>query len=288
MHPTSRPATRDDLAALLELQRRWDTHWFGAPEHDLAEVSEALEQANPLEERSRLLVADMRLLAACWHSDSGDTTLLVDPASDASAAYDDLLPWLRSAGAGQVEALDRDTVLQQALVRHGWDYRLSSYELIRPVADWALAAPAWPADVQVRSLEPDDGREVHDLIYKRAGWADVPGHPHREFEPWRQLFLVDAVPEQQVLAWRGSELLGVALGKTFSDGTGWVSQLAVARSARGAGLGRALLLEALGRRVRAGATALGLNVSAANPDALGLYLDVGLTIDREWRSYHPD
>ena len=30
----TRPATLDDLPALTSLQGRWDTHWFGAPEHD--------------------------------------------------------------------------------------------------------------------------------------------------------------------------------------------------------------------------------------------------------------
>ena len=89
--------------------------------------------------------------------------------------------------------------------------------------------------------------------------------------------------------WPGTarRLVGVALGHTFSDGAGWVAQLAVAEDHRGRGLGRALLLEALRRRVAAGATALGLSVSALNPDALRLYLDVGLVVDREWRTYLP-
>ena len=51
--------------------------------------------------------------------------------------------------------------------------------------------------------------------------------------------------------------------------------------------GRALLLEAFRRRVAAGATRLGLGVSAEHAHALGLYLGIGLTIDREWRKYRP-
>jgi len=39
--------------------------------------------------------------------------------------------------------------------------------------------------------------------------------------------------------------------------------------------------------VSAGAKRLGLGVSAANPDALRLYLGVGLAVDREWRQYRP-
>jgi ribosomal protein S18 acetylase RimI-like enzyme len=88
-----------------------------------------------------------------------------------------------------------------------------------------------------------------------------------------------------VLAWRGERLVGVAIGRMFSDGTGWVAQLAVAKDERGQGLGRALLLEALRRRRAAGATSVGLGVQHENRGALTLYLDVGLTIDREWMQY---
>ncbi len=130
---------------------------------------------------------------------------------------------------------------------------------------------------------------VHRLIYVDAGWADVPGHPDRPFDQWREIFVTDKEePEQQVLAWRDGRLVGVSMGRIFSDGAGWVSQLAVAKSERGRGLGRALLLESLRRRVAAGATLLGLSVQAANRGAIGLYLDVGpRPIDREWQHCTP-
>ena len=90
-----------------------------------------------------------------------------------------------------------------------------------------------------------------------------------------------------MLAWRAGRLVGVALGKTFSDGTGWASQVAVARDQQGRGIGSALLTEAFRRRLSAGATQIGLGVSAANPDALRLYQRLGLEIDREWMAYRP-
>jgi ribosomal protein S18 acetylase RimI-like enzyme len=46
-----------------------------------------------------------------------------------------------------------------------------------------------------------------------------------------------------------------------------------------------MLLEALHRRLAAGVTSLGLGVQATNRAALRLYLDVGLSIDREFRTY---
>ena len=101
---------------------------------------------------------------------------------------------------------------------------------------------------------------MHRLIYREARWADVPGHGDRPLPEWRDLFLAGEDPAQQVLAWRDGAVVGAALGKTFSDGTGWVSQVAVRPDQRGRGLGRALLLEAFGRRLASGATRLGLGV----------------------------
>jgi GNAT superfamily N-acetyltransferase len=126
---------------------------------------------------------------------------------------------------------------------------------------------------------------VHRLIYDEARWADVPGHAPRELDEWRSLFVDGEDPEQQVLAWHSERLVGVALGKTFSGGMGWVSQLAVAPDQQGRGLGSALLAEALRRRLDGGATQLGLGVSAANPDALRLYERLGFRIDREWMAF---
>jgi ribosomal protein S18 acetylase RimI-like enzyme len=287
----ARPARVDDVPAITALQARSDVHWFGNPEHDEAEVRQSFDRVEPLTERSRVLVDDEDVVAAAWWWAPTESWLVVDPRVGAAGAavHDDLLPWFRAGGVQSVEALARDTMLKAALRRHGWEHWLSSFELIRAVGDaWAPAQPQWPDGVRVTDLGPDDAAAAYRVIYDEARWADVPGHGRRELDEWRSLFLADDVPaDQQVLAWRDDKLLGVALGRTFSDGTGWVSQLAVARDQQGKGVGRALLLEAFGRRVAAGARQLGLGVSAENADALRLYLDVGLTVDREWLKYRP-
>lgn len=283
----TRQAQDDDVPAIVALHQRWDTHWFGAPEHDEAEVRESFDRAPP--ERTRLLLDDGKLVAAAWWWAAADTAgLVVDPDLDPVPAYDDLVPWLAAGGARSIDALAHDVALLDALARHGWEHSVSQYELIRAVDGWVLDAPAWPAGVHVTDVRSEDAAAVHQLVYERAHWASVPGHGNRDLEQWQALFLgPDVDPAQQVLAWRGDELVGAALGKTFSDGAGWVAQLAVAGPEQGRGLGRALLLEAFGRRGAAGATSLGLGVSAANPDALRLYLSVGLEVDREWRTHSP-
>ena len=81
--------------------------------------------------------------------------------------------------------------------------------------------------------------------------------------------------------------VGWVVGRVFSDGRGWIQQLAVARAARRLGLGRALLLHALAELRSEGATSFALGVQGANDTAIGLYRDIGFDVTREWRIYAP-
>ena len=265
----------------MALQQRWETHWFGAPEHDEDDVRADLGRVDPPTERSRLLLDGDRLVAAAWWWRPDDPTVLVDPdpAVDAEEACRDLVGWLGRSGAVQVEALWRDVALLRALADQGWVHVRSQFELVRPAHD--LPAPTWPDGVTVSSLGAD-ATEVHRLVYEQAGWGDVPGHTMRGLDEWLDLFVTGEDPAQQVVARADGRVVGAALGKVFPDGTGWVAQVAVRRDQQGRGLGTALLAEAFARRAAAGATQVGLGVSATNPDALRLYRRLGLDIDREW------
>lgn len=222
-----------------------------------------------------------RLVAAAWWWRPDDPTVLVDPGPDVDAvgASRELVAWLGRSGAVQVEALSRDAALLAALAEQGWVHVRSQFELVRPADD--LPAPAWPDGVTVSALG-DDPAEVHRLVYEGAGWADVPGHPVRDLDEWLDLFVTGEDPAQQVVARVDGHVVGAAVGKVFPDGTGWVAQVAVRRDQQGRGLGTALLAEAFARRAAAGATQVGLGVSATNVHALRLYQRLGLEIDREW------
>jgi ribosomal protein S18 acetylase RimI-like enzyme len=87
------------------------------------------------------------------------------------------------------------------------------------------------------------------------------------------------------VAHREQQPVGWASTRRFSDGRGWIEQLAVARPERGLGLGRALLLHALADLRAQGATSFGLGVQGANASAIRLYRNVGFEVEREWRVY---
>jgi mycothiol synthase len=283
---TSRPATADDIPAIAELHERWEIALLGAPEESADELRERIEGLGPLAEGS-LLVVDAEEARGVGLRSRNDTMIFADPAVDAAPVYAELLDWFAAGSPAKLDALSNDGVLRAALDRAGWRHHMSSFELFRAVDDSLhLAEPAWPDGITVRDFRVEEAEAIHHLIYVDAGWAEVPGHPHRDYEEWRGIFVTEhTVPDQQVLAWRGDRLVGVAMGRTWDDGTGWVSQLATAKDERGKGLGRALLLDALTRRRNAGATSLGLAVEGENRGALNLYLGVGLQINREWMEY---
>jgi len=285
----TRPATADDLARVTDLSNRYDVAWFGAPEHDENEVREYFDQSPDPETDTRLFFDGDRLVAAAFRT-ATDCWYVIDPDPAVTRTVaDDLIAWAGATANAHLGVLDRDTALRDALNAHGWTHRRSTFDLLRPVSnDWTIAEPTWPDGVALREYSPDDAEAIYRLIYVDAGWAEVPGHPHREFDDWRSIFITEHTrPEAQSLAWRGERLVGGAMGRIFSDGTGWIGQLAVAKDERGNGLGRALLLDGLRRRRDAGATMLGLAVQADNRHALKLYLDTGLQIDREWMEYRP-
>lgn len=281
----SRPATTDDLKLIVGLQYRYDLAWFGASEHSPDEVAEFLGYAEPLAHGSKLVFDGDRLVSVGLRFGT-DTVLVVEPDADPEPILAILLPWFADA-PGRTEVLGRDESAIAAIEAAGWTYDTSTFDLLVAVdSELALAEPEWPDGVVARELNAADVAAIHRLIYVDAGWAEVPGHPARSFDEWRRIFITgNTIPSQQVIAWRGERIVGVAMGRTWDDGTGWVAQLATAKDERGRGLGRAMLLEALRRRVAAGATSLGLSVQASNERALKLYLDAGLKIDREFRTY---
>jgi ribosomal protein S18 acetylase RimI-like enzyme len=280
-----RPATADDLAAIDDLQRRYDVAWFGASEHSRDEVAEWMGYADPLVDNSLLLLDGDRPVAAALRFGT-DSLVAVDPEADAVAVYERLLPWFAER-PGMTEVLSRDEASLAAVEAAGWTYSKSTFDLLADVTpELKIAEPVWPVGVALRDFDVADAAAIHRLIYVDAAWAELPGHPERGFEEWQRVFVTQhTIPSQQVVACRGERIVGVAMGRTWDDGTGWISQLATAKDERGRGIGRAMLLEALRRRIAAGATSLGLSVQAANRAALQMYLAAGLKIDREFRTY---
>jgi ribosomal protein S18 acetylase RimI-like enzyme len=285
-----RSATNDDVDLVLGLDRRQEIGWWGEPESERDEVETCFEMVRLAygDVGSGSFVAQISGVAVGFAAmiGHGDAALTVDPTHEAhDVVADVLIGRLVEAGVETLDAPRVDGARIEAFARVGFTPTRSSFDLERDadLADLVThRAARVPDGTVVDTFDPArDAEAVHTMLYEF--WTDVPGHRFRPLDEWSTIFLdVDPSLVVVVRPVSGGPPIGVALCRRYSDGMGWVSQLGVARSARGLGLGRAILVEAFARLVAAGATRIGLSVEAANDGALGLYRSVGMAVEREW------
>src|SRR5215218_5350913 len=268
-----RPATPADRADLISLALAEDAAWSGAPEVSAAEAGELIDRYRP----GVIFERDGRVASFAAVDEGGQTILLADP-GDPVSTLEALVAWLGERGHHQVDTYAADARLEA----HGFTHRRSACDLIRGI-DPPPASAIWPSAVAIAPYRPsEDDNAVHALIYVDAAWAEVPGHTQRSLEAWQSMITPDY---SGWVARRDGRAIGWVAGRVFDDGRGWVEQLAVARSARRLGVGRALLMHSLADLLSRGATSLATGVEAENDKALGLYRDIGFAVEREWRVY---
>ena len=273
-----RPATPADRPALVALGLAEDAAWSGAAAVSEDEVGEFVDSCEP----GVVFEHDGRVAGYAAAGEGGRTLLLVDPGDDPRPALEALVPWLGKRGHHEVDTYGRDAPRIAWLEANGYTHRRSFFDLERGV-DPPLPPAVWPGGVAVARYRPgEDDEIVHELIYVDAAWAEVPGHSQRSLQTWRSKLSPDY---RGWVARRGERPVGWVAGRVFSDGRGWVDQLAVARASRGHGLGRALLLHLLAELRDRGATSLALGVQGENETATRLYRAVGFEVEREWRVY---
>jgi len=273
-----RPATPDDRPDLIALALAEDAAWSGAPAVSAEEAGEFVDSRGP----GVIFERDGRVAGYAAAGEGGETILLVDPGAGPEPALEALVAWLGERGHHEVDSYARDARRIAWLEGNGFTHRRSFFDLHRGINP-PLAPAVWPSGVAIAPYRPgEDDAAVHALIYVDAAWDEVPGHTRRSLEAWRSML----TPEYRGwVARRDERPIGWVAARVFDDGRGWVEQLAVARSARGLGLGRALLVHSLAELCSQGATSLATGVQAANDNAIALYRDVGFEVDREWRVY---
>ncbi len=126
--------------------------------------------------------------------------------------------------------------------------------------------------MQIRNFEPGDGAAVIGIW--RAGdltrpWNDPARDIKRKLAVADDLFLVGVVG--------GGVVATVMAG--YDGHRGWVNYLAVDPAHRGAGFGRALMLEVEVRLRALGCPKINLQVRTANPSAIAFYERLGFAVD---------
>ncbi len=281
-----------DLEAVARVVDAQDTAWWGSPDGDIddmrGEFDRAERAAGSLAAGGRVAVDErLGVVGVALVAGHGHTSVAVDPAAPHGLlVFADLVGWLADHGGDEFEVPVQDAERLAVLADAGFVPVRSSFELERSGGIDDLPDPQWPDDVVAVPFRiGDDDEELHDMIY--SFWTDVPGHTSRPIDEWRASILAGPWFEPDLIVVARTRvglgpIVGCALGRMSAGDVGWVSQLGVAHSARGCGLGRAILIEVCRRLGRREPTVIGLGVEAVNDTALGLYRSAGFEIVRHW------
>jgi GNAT superfamily N-acetyltransferase len=283
--PEIRVATVDDAEQVFELLDARSRAAFGS-----SEVSRPLVVGEIRRSVDDRFVAeqDGRIVGYAHVRPTRDVVVATDDAATADALLAVLEERARTRGFAAIEAtvVAADAPFHSLVERAGFVHERVILRMWRKLAE-EVVAPRWPANTVVRAYHERDGRVVKALLDDAYAWDAhyVPQSydewhaymtEHDEFDP-RLWFLVE----------RDGELVACALHWKEHNRRGWLKDLAVRESARGAGLGKALVRHGLQAYDTRGVERVGLKVDAANPTgAAELYAREGFVIDQHleiWR-----
>ncbi|HZD00500.1 MAG TPA: GNAT family N-acetyltransferase [Actinomycetes bacterium] len=266
-----------------------------------------LEVACPLDPAADARVAELggQVVGTCWVRVVSSLTVFsadgteayieghVEPAHRGCGIGTALLRWAvaRARATGTVREVFTDAgsadgapLLAAAGFRPGPVIQVMEHD--HPAA---VVAPGWPAGTRLELRRGGD--ELVDAVVTACDrvFADLEGY-RGATRPVvaRVLAHPSSDPALCLLAARGREVVGLCYCRLErSGGTlgGWVEDLGVAPSARGIGLGRALLWEGLRGLAAAGAGSVLLGVDAANTTARSLYQSSGFRLASELARY---
>ena len=273
-----RPATREDLRAVVELFCAYDVAFRGGVDTDDTDFTDDWDKPGFDWAAATLVVEDDGRLV-------GFATVVEEYAdvmtpADRTELLPRLLEWVEQHPGGLEHYVpDPDAARNQVMAARGWRPARRFWRMRREL-DGPTPAPVWPDGVVVRGYDrPRDDAAVHALI--TTSFREIGGQHERTLEEWTGYLLdtdrFDA--DLYLVAEAHGQVVGAALGQVMGEDYGFVRQLAVAPSHRGRGLALALLHESFRRHAGRGLPATVLGVDAGNPTgALALYERAGMRV----------
>lgn len=274
----TRPATRDDLRAVVDMFCAYDVAFRGGVDTDETDFTDDWDKPGFDWQAATLVMEDGGRVVGYATVVEEYADVMTVPGRE--ELLPELLDWVEQHDAAVEHYVpDPDTARASLLRSRGWQAERRYWRMRRPL-DGDLTAPVWPSGVVLREYQrPDDDEVVHRLI--TMSFREIGGQHERTLEEWRG-FLLDTErydASLYLVAAAGNEVVGAALSQQVGEDYGFVRQLAVAPAHRGRGLGLALLHECFRRHAARGLPATVLGVDAANPTgALVLYEKAGMAV----------
>ncbi len=315
-HFTNRPATLDDVEAVVDLRNACSIEQIGKPRTEVNKIrSDWLAPTFNLETDSLVVLApDGSPVghATLWDSEphvrlyvAGD----VHPEYKGQGIGTAICQWAEERGRQAIlkaPAGTRVALLQERLSTHEAAQELLSKQGYRSVRhsfrmviemNGPPPEPVVPDGITIRCFVRD--QDLRPLILAdRETFQDHWGyveHPLEEaYQEW--VHWIDNNPDYDASLWflamDGEEITGMSLccPKTAEDpGMGWVDSLGVRRPWRRRGLALALLHHSFGEFYRRGKRKVGLEVDAQSlTGATHLYEKAGMHVDRQHVMYEKE
>jgi len=283
--PEIRAATPDDAEQVFELLDARSRAAFGA-----SEVSRPLvlgEIRRSVDDRF-VAVEDGRVVGYAHVRPTHDVVVATGDATTADALLAAVEERARARAVDAIEAtvVAADAPFHSLVKRSGFTHERVILRMWRTLAE-AIATPAWVAGVGVRTYDDRDGQAVKALLDDAYAW-DAHYTP-QSYDEWHSYMTEhdEFDPTLWFLAERDGDLVACALHWKEHNRRGWLKDIAVHESLRGAGLGRSLVRHGLRAYETRGVERVGLKVDASNPTgAARLYAREGFVIDQHleiWR-----
>ncbi|HST13260.1 MAG TPA: GNAT family N-acetyltransferase [Gaiellaceae bacterium] len=283
--PEIRAATVEDAEQVFELLDARSRAVFGA-----SEVSRTLvlrEIRRSIDDRF-VAVEDERVVGYAHVRPSHDVVVATGDAATADALLASVEERARVRDVEAIEAtvVAADAPFHSLVERSGFAHERVVLRMWRTL-DEAIPPSAWVAGVSIRTYDDRDGPAVKALLDDAYAW-DAHYAP-QSYDEWHS-YMTDHDefdPTLWFLAERSGQLVACALHWKEDNRRGWLKDIAVHESLRGAGLGKSLVRHGLRAYETRGVERVGLKVDAANPTgAAGLYAREGFVIDQRleiWR-----
>jgi GNAT superfamily N-acetyltransferase len=286
-----------DAAAVAELVIAYERSLYGKSDYSLGDL-EAEWEALDLARDALVLLDGEHIVAFGSLDDRGELWRIeayVHPEEQGRGLGTELVAALEttavSRGARRIQngVAEPDEAGHRLLAGRG--YRpVRVFREMRIDIDAAPGPPEWPD-----GLVPGEFDVVRDVAAFHAAEQEAFAE-HWEFRPrdlarWRELHV--ETERFDPLLWRvvraGDEIAAGTICEADRYGGGWVSVLFTRRPWRGQGLGRALLLDALGKFRDRGESSVGLGVDAENrTGAFQLYESAGMRPTIGWVMHEKD
>ena len=299
-----RPATMDDLEAVLALVEAHDIAEFGHPDISLENLRDEWEDLDLPEDSFLAIAPDGQVVGYATvryrrtyvqidsdgyvhpdHWGRGIGTLLVRVTEERARHLAPLAPdGIKVVLTNAVNGANQPA--RALLEREGYEATRYFWRMVIDL-DAPPAPVVWPEGITVRPCVSEaDERAV--FLATNEAFHDHWGYVPETYEEWR--------PRQKDAAdtslWFLGEEDGVPMAAavcTYFLEMGWVRRIGVRRAWRRRGLGEALLRHAFGEFYRRGTTRIGLGVDASNPTgATRLYEKAGMRVVHEYALYQKE